>query len=190
MNIIPTPSFTTDRLILRELTLSDVPTYQKNFNNYEVIQHLSASVPWPYPEDGVDFYLKNIILPNQGKTRWDWGIFLKENPSEVIGTIALYHPGIPENRGFWLAQKNWNQGIMTEAVMPIMDFAFNVLKLDPIIFSNAVGNQRSRRVKEKTGAIFVETRPLKFVNPAYTESEYWQLSREAWEKLRNSYIEE
>jgi ribosomal-protein-alanine N-acetyltransferase len=182
MSHIPTPRFETDRLLLRELTLSDAPTYQQNFNNYEVIQHLSAAVPWPYPDDGVEYFLNNVVFPNQGKNRWDWGLFLKTNPSEVIGTISFFLPGVPEHRGFWLAKKYWGMGLMTEAVAPIMGFAFNTLKMESIIFSNAVGNDRSRRVKEKTGATFVETRPVKFVSPLYTESEYWELSKTAWEQ--------
>lgn len=184
MNIILTPTYETDRLILRPFTLEDIPTYQKNFNNYEVIQHLSAAVPWPYPDDGVEYFLNNVVFPNQGKTRWDWALFLKTNPQEVIGSISFFLPGVPEHRGFWLAQNYWGMGLMTEAVAPILEFAFHTLKMESIIFSNAVGNDRSRRVKEKTGATFIETRPVKFVSPAYTESEYWELSKASWQKLK------
>lgn len=184
MSKIITPTFETQRLILRELTLSDKESYQKNFNNYEVIKNLSAAVPWPYPENGAEFFIQNIVKPNQGITRWDWAITLKTHPSEVIGSIGLFHPGAPENRGFWLAQKYWGQGLMTEAVTPVTEFAFNILNLNELVFANAVGNTKSRRVKEKTGATFSESRPLKFVNPDFTHSEYWKLSKEDWLKSR------
>ena len=174
------PTLETKRLILRGLELSDAAAYQKNFADYEIIRHLSAAVPWPYPEDGAEFFIKNLVLPNQGKTRWNWGIFLKAEPSELIGSVELFHPGNPENRGFWLSKKHWNQGLMTEAVEPVMDFAFRILNLESLIFANAFGNARSRRVKEKTGATFIETLPVKFVDPAYTHSEYWKLTKEAW----------
>lgn len=43
------PIFTTERLILREVTEEDAPAYEKNFVDYEVISQLASVVPWPYP---------------------------------------------------------------------------------------------------------------------------------------------
>ena len=174
------PSLETKRLILRGVELTDAVSWQKNFAHFEIIRHLSAAVPWPYPEDGAEFFIKHLVLPEQGKTRWCWGIFLKSDLSELVGAVELFHPGKPENRGFWLARKCWNQGLMTEAVGPVMDFAFTTLNLESLTFANAVGNTRSRRVKEKTGATWVENLPAKLVDPAYKESEYWKLTKEAW----------
>lgn len=178
---IPTPNLETKRLLLRELQLSDIESYQKYFNDFDVLQFLSANVPWPYPENGAEFYIKNMVIPNQGINRWDWGIFLRDNPNELIGSIGIFHPGIPENRGFWLGKKFWGKGLMTEAVEPVMNFAFNTLGLDKMVFANAVENNRSRRVKEKTNAKYVEVRPAKYVNPKFSLSEYWELSKENWQ---------
>ena len=87
------PTFQTRRLILRELVETDARAYQNHFVNYEVIRHLAASVPWPYPEDGVLKYIRNDILPHQGKDKWVWAITLSENPQELIGVIEfLRHP--------------------------------------------------------------------------------------------------
>ena len=47
------PVFTTERLILREVTEADAPAYEKNFVDYEVINQLASVVPWPYPAGGV-----------------------------------------------------------------------------------------------------------------------------------------
>ena len=73
---------------------------------------------------------------------------------------------------------------MTEAVATNNDYAFQELGFETFIFSNAVGNLKSRRIKEKTGAIFTGTRPMKFVDPSYQEAETWELSRENWIALR------
>lgn len=180
------PRFETKRLILKELTLEDAPSYEKNFVDYKVIRYLSSLVPWPYPKNGVVDFIRNFILPKQGKGRWVWGIFLKENPSELIGAVDLWREGKPENRGFWLAHRFWGQGLMTEAVEPIMDYAFNNLGFEKLIFANAVGNIASRRVKEKTGARLLEVRPGKYVDPAYTEQEVWELTKESWLSFRSS----
>ena len=58
------------------------------------------------------------------------------------------------------------------------------LGFEKLIFANAVGNDRSGRVKEKTGAIYIENKPAKFVNPKYTENEIWELTKENWMKLK------
>lgn len=180
------PKFETKRLILKEITLQDAPSYEKNFVDYEVIRHLSSAVPWPYPKDGIVEFINSFILPNQGKNRWLWGIFLKQNPGELVGVVDLWREGKPENRGFWLARKLWGEGIMTEAVEPVTDYAFGELGFVKLVFANAVGNIASRRVKEKTGARLIDVRPAKFVDPKYTEHEVWELKKEDWLNFKSS----
>lgn len=187
------PEFQTQRLILRGVTLQDAPSYTKHFVDYEVIRKLSRTAPWPYPENGVEEYLKNVILPVQGIDRWTWGIFLLDQPEIIIGCVDLWRNGTPENRGFWLGKKFWNKGIMTEAVYPVIDFAFNKIGFNHLIFSNAAGNIGSRKIKEKTGSELIDIRPAQFVDPAFTEQEIWKLSLENWNKHKlsnpNNYIE-
>lgn len=178
------PSLKTKRLILRPLSIDDVPSYSKYFIDYEVIRHLSSAVPWPYPDDGVNEYLNMVILPAQGKDRWAWGIFLQTSPSELIGCIDLWREGCPENRGFWLGKPFWGQGLMTEAAEAVTDLAFRELGFDKLVFSNALGNMRSRRIKEKTGARLIGIRPAKFVDSALTEAETWELTKEEWHRFR------
>jgi RimJ/RimL family protein N-acetyltransferase len=164
--------------------LSDAPSYQKHFNDYEVISQLHSSVPWPYPSNGAETFIRDFILPRQGNNRWCWGIFLKENLSELIGGIELWREGNPENRGFWLGRKFWNQGIMTEAVNLVMDCAFDRLGFDKLVFSNALGNDKSRRLKEKTGARLVGIRPATFVDSSYKEAETWELTKFEWDTFK------
>lgn len=172
--------FETARLILKGVTEADIPAYQKHFTDYEIIRHLTRNVPWPYPEDGAERFIKDIILPKQGNDSWMWGIYLKENPDELIGAIELWRKGKPEHRGFWLSRKHQGKGIMTEAVEPITAYAFDELGFEKIIFANAVGNVASRRVKEKAGANFLRTERAEFVDPQYTEHEVWELTRDNW----------
>lgn len=176
------PRFETERLILREITLKDASSYQKHFNDYAVISQLASVVPWPYPDNGAEDFIQTFILPQQGKDRWFWGIFLKESPLEMIGGVDLWRKGTPENRGFWLGKRFWGYGYMTEAVRPVMDYAFDHLGFEKLIFSNALGNTKSRRIKEKTGARLIGTRPAKFVSPEYVEAETWELSKDDWKK--------
>jgi RimJ/RimL family protein N-acetyltransferase len=69
-------------------------------------------------------------------------------------------------------------------VVPINDYAFNKLGFEKLVFANAVGNLKSRRIKEKTGAKFIGIRPSKYVDPKYKEQEIWELTKKDWE-LKN-----
>jgi len=174
------PRFETARLMLKEITLEDTSSYQKYFNNYEVIGHLAPHVPWPYPDDGAYQYVKNVVIPRLGNNFWMWGIFFKTKPTELIGAIDLYNGDTVDNRGFWLAQDFWGQGIMIEALKPVTDFAFSDLGFVELKLSNAMGNFKSRRIKEKQGARYVGTREARFNNSKYTEAEDWILTKEDW----------
>jgi RimJ/RimL family protein N-acetyltransferase len=178
------PSFETSRLWLRGVTGADAPAYQRHFADYAVISELAARVPWPYPQDGALAFIRDVILPAQGKDKWVWGLYLKTSPDELIGIIDLWRQNRPENRGFWLGRAFWGRGLMTEATAVITDHAFDGLGFKSLILSNAVGNLRSRRVKEKAGAVWLRTEPFRFVNPAYTEREVWELTPEQWKKFR------
>ncbi|MFN3232516.1 MAG: GNAT family N-acetyltransferase [Alphaproteobacteria bacterium] len=184
MAVIPT--FETQRLILKGVTKKDAPSYTTHFVDYEVIRHLASVVPWPYPDGGVPDFIGNVILPNQGNGRWVWGIHLKDGPAGLIGAIDLWRPGTPENRGFWLGRNFWGKGYMSEALVPVMDHAFDALGFDAMILANAKGNDRSRRIKEKAGARLLRIEPGDYVDPAYTEKEIWELTRKAWQHFRAS----
>jgi len=174
------PSLETERLFLREVTEENSLDYEKYFVDWEVIRFLSSVVPWPYPEGGVSEYIRNVIIPNQGKDKWVWGIFLKSNPNELIGVVDLWRSGSPENRGFWLGRPFWGLGYMTEATQAVTEFAFTELDFDKLVFSNAVGNDRSHRVKAKCGAKLKSRSPASFVSEDFREQEIWELTKEDW----------
>ena len=58
-----TPTLETTRLLLRPLELADAPQIQALFPNWEIVRHLAAQVPWPYPADGAYRYIRDIALP-------------------------------------------------------------------------------------------------------------------------------
>lgn len=178
-------SLETKRLLLKELTFDHVDDYTEGFVNYEVIRHMNSRVPWPYPAGGVKTFFETVIFPEQGKTLWAWGIFEKHTPLKLIGSISLRRSNV-DNRGFWLAQPYWGKGYMTEAADAVTDYAFEVLGFDVLRFTNAKGNLRSRRIKEKRGARLVRVTSLKSVDPLYTASEHWELTKKEWANNRNN----
>ena len=76
---------------------------------------------------------------------------------------------------------------MREALIPIMSYAFTDLGFSSMVFSNAVQNTRSRRIKEKMGARYLGTKPAQFVDPSCSETELWEISKEEWEAIKPQY---
>jgi RimJ/RimL family protein N-acetyltransferase len=182
----PVPHLQTKRLLLRELVLADAPAYERHFIDYEVVRNLARAVPWPYPPGGVEAFFRGVLLPAQGVQRWTWGLFQQPAPLECIGVVDLWREGRPEHRGFWLGRSHWGQGLMTEAVAAVNDCAFGQLGFQRLVFSNARGNLRSRRVKEKTGARFLGVEPSLFVDPSLRERELWETTQGDWVQFRRS----
>lgn len=172
--------FETKRLILKPISLEDAPQIQNKFPHWEIVKYLNASsIPWPYPDDGAEFFIREIALPKikTGEVL-TWSIFLKDAPEVLIGVISLMN-NEDENRGFWIAKEYQNNGYITEASKIVTDFWFNELKKEKIIIPKAKNNIPSRRISQKQNMRLVGT---KFKNYLCGESmcEIWEITREEW----------
>lgn len=187
MSEIATPTLRTERLVLRPLALSDAPAIQRHFNNWNIIRHLARVVPWPYPDDGAESFVKlELAKIAAGEEIHHWVLTLRSGDGEAIGSIHFRprEENAKSNRGFWLAEPYWNRGLMTEAIVAVNDFAFGTLGLDCYHVCNAATNVASRRVKQKTGAEFVGYVELEH-HEGQSRTERWRVTRENWLK-RNS----
>jgi RimJ/RimL family protein N-acetyltransferase len=185
--IIETPTLETDRFILKPVRIKDAPTLQIHFNNWNIIKNLLDTVPWPYPNDGTEDYLKSKVMPQikKGET-FVWTLNLKENPDTAIGLIEYRHiTDRDDNRGFWLAESYWKKGFMTEAVSAVNDYVFDILGQDKMTLQNYSDNIGSHRVKEKTGALLIKTEATQW-RGENRMNEIWELTAENWKKFKDS----
>jgi ribosomal-protein-alanine N-acetyltransferase len=177
-----TPIIQTSRLILRPLALSDAPAIQRYFNNWNIIRNLASVVPWPYPADGAESFIRQHLEKiAAGEEIYQWVLVLRSGDGEAIGSIH-FRPRADDpkgNRGFWLAEPYWNRGLMTEAIASVNDFAFRTLGIESFHVCNAATNEASRRVKQKTGAEFVGYVEIPHHN-GQSRSERWIVTRESW----------
>ncbi len=173
------PTLETPRLILRPLRLEDAPMIQKYFGCWEVVQHLSSHVPWPYPEDAAEQFVAGRLAQVAEGSDIVWAITERGNDS-LIGVLdySAEDQGLG-NRGFWLGVPWHGLGYMTEAVLAFQHYVFTELKLDRIVVSNSISNPASRRIKEKTGGRFMGLVAGSFRN-GETQSEQWEITQESW----------
>jgi [ribosomal protein S5]-alanine N-acetyltransferase len=173
-----------ERLILRPLEIEDAARAQELFPHWEIVKFLDAVVPWPFPEDGVLVYYRDVALPAIARgEEWHWTLRLKSVPEELIGSIALIRKE-NHNRGFWMALPWQERGLMTEAVEVVTDYWFDVLGFSVLRAPKAIGNVASRRISEKTGMRLVGIKMSNYVcGPMSTE--IWEITVEEWHRHRS-----
>jgi RimJ/RimL family protein N-acetyltransferase len=182
----PTPTLATARLTLRPIAMADAPAVQRRFPRWEIVRHLAAQVPWPYPQDGAASFLAGQLERVARGEKNIWAITLTGAEDELVGIIELWPPD-PEtrdSRGFWLDPDFQGQGLMTEAADAVVDYAFGTLGWPFLWLGNAKANVRSARVKERQGATLIDEVPFQFV---FGEDlrQVWLLTAEAWRAQRN-----
>ncbi len=162
--------------------ISDAPAIQRHFNNWNIIKNLASVVPWPYPDDGAETFIRlQLEKIAAGEEIYQWVLALRSGDGQAIGNIH-FRPNADSpkgNRGFWLAEPYWNRGLMTEAIASVNDFAFQTLGIESFHVCNAAFNAASRRVKQKTGAEFVGYVEIPH-HDGQTKSEKWKVTRESW----------
>lgn len=175
-----TPILHTSRLILRPIEATDVPTVQHEFGRWNIIKNMTTKCPWPYPENGAEHWFTHSVLPryatNSGAM---WAITRREEPSRLIGVVDIREDVGDGNRGFWIAESEQGKGYMTEAVTAVNDWVFAHTPLTELVVYNVASNTASRRVKQKTGAIYLRT-IVQDYHCGESESEVWCTTKTNW----------
>ncbi len=170
----------TTRLLLQPLDVRDAPRTQVLFPHWEIVRFLAAVVPWPYPPDGAERYLRDVVVPALERgDEFHWSLRLKSDPEAQIGAIGLYPASEENQRGFWLGLPWHRQGLMTEAVIAANQFWFEVLGRPVLRVHKAIANVASRRISEKTGMRMIGTMEKEYVCGRQL-SELWEITAEEW----------
>lgn len=184
----PTPTLETPRLRLRPLRLGDALRIQELFPHWEILQYMAAVIPWPYPDDGARQYLETVLPRMADGREHCWALTLKSDGDDrLIGVISLTPENAEDHRGFWLGQAYHNQGLMTEAVFAVNDFAFHELGMPLMSLNNAEPNRPSHRLKERSGAqIVAVNEDVAYVGGRFRQVR-WRLTREDWDAHREAF---
>jgi ribosomal-protein-alanine N-acetyltransferase len=155
------PNIETERFHLRRLTVADAPYLFHILSNPEVAK-FSGRQPLQRMNEAVEV-LRDIGLDFATRRASRWGVSIGEK-GRVIATVGLhawdrYHRHI--SIGFDVAQDRWGEGIASEAVGAVIEFAFDQLGLHrveaDVISNNAscltvlnrLGFEREGRQKER-----------------------------------------
>jgi len=182
------PEGRTDRLILKPLELADAEQIQVLFPRWEIVRYLANRVPWPYPPDGAEQFLRVVALPQMERGEgWHWTLRRIAEPETVIGCIGLFKSE-EESRGFWLDPQWQRLGLMSEACAWANDFYFDELGFERMRVPKAVANLASRRISEKQGMHIVGVEERDFVC-GRLNSEIWEITADEWRAWKETHCE-
>ncbi len=135
---------------LRPFRQSDCASLVARLND-KAIHRYTLNIPYPYSlKDAKDFISKQSTVSGRQTEKLVWAI---EAGGQSVGGIDLRGIvlGHKARFGYWLAKEHWGQGIMTEAVALVSQYASKKLRLRRLDAEVIVGNLASRRVLEKNG---------------------------------------
>jgi [ribosomal protein S5]-alanine N-acetyltransferase len=150
---------TTKRLVLRDLKESDLKSMVRHVDNLKIAQNL-YHLPHPYSITQGKKWIKKKVAIARKKKREEYSLGITLKTDDVIGMVTL--TSIDEFHGtatigFWLGEDYWRQGIMTEALTALIDFAFRKLKLRRILVDPFVENASSNGLVKKLGFTYEGT---------------------------------
>lgn len=142
-----------DRVFVSEFTSLDKAALIAYLNEEEIYDNTLA-IPYPYTERDAKWWLAHISeqTKKQGKST-SWAIRTRDGG--LIGGVGFHDVDIPDPNvaelGYWLAKPFWGQGLMTDVVRKVCDFAFAQRGLSRITAHVFIHNAASVRVLEKAG---------------------------------------
>lgn len=160
----PFPILRTDRLLLRQLEISDyglIFQYQSNKENFEFVDMpVYTSI-----KDAQNY----IIKMNAGVENNKWIIWAiaDSRTNIILGTISIWNISMEQSKaelGYGLFPGNLGKGIMSEALKKVVEYGFNNMGLKTIeAYTNAM-NKKSIGLLERNDlnriSSFMETKTL------------------------------
>jgi len=168
-----------ERLTMKMYSLDDAEGLYGYASNPNVGPH-AGWAPHKDVEESEEI-IRTLFMPAEA-----WAIRFK-GEDRIIGTISLepdkYRPDANSREmGYSLAEDQWGKGIMTEAAMTVLEFAFTEMGLDQVGICTSRVNQRSKRVIEKCGFTYEGTirRAYRIWDGTTRDSVVFSMLKEEW----------
>lgn len=171
------PVLTTERLILRQLNITDANEIMILRSDERVNKFIGRK--GEITIDEAQKFIEKINTSIQNKESMYWVITLKRN-NTLIGTICYWNiiaeNGIAEI-GYELYPDFQGKGIMQEAIPKIIEFGFNKMHINNITAFPEAGNKKSIALLEKYNFRLDDTN--KFMDENNTGLTVYYLTRSA-----------
>lgn len=150
------PTFTTQRLTMRQFSLNDAESFYRNYAADENNHKYYAMPVYSLAKVRSLIEYWNFRQNRGNEARWA----IENNlDHEVIGIIALYfdEQSLSGEVCFGIGKQYWGNGLMREALDELFRYGFNTLKLKIITAACDVRNERAISVIKKCGMSYEKT---------------------------------
>ena len=147
----PFPNLATDRLFLRAITMDDKNNIYNLRSDPKVMEYVCRPLASSIEE--AESFINKIIKGIKDNQLVYWGITTKVDNS-LIGTICLWNVSRENHRaeiGYELMPAFQGQGLMQEAIIRVIEYAFNKLRLHSLEAEVNPANIKSLRLLERNG---------------------------------------
>jgi RimJ/RimL family protein N-acetyltransferase len=153
-------------IILRPWNIEDLGNLVLYANNIKIASFMTDQFPHPYTfEKGISF----IEYANQN---FPYNIMTIDLDGQAIGGIGLHVQADIQRKnaelGYWLGEPYWGMGIMTRAVLMMVEYGFQQFDIDRIYARPFGTNFASQKVLEKAGFIL----EARFLGTFYKYGQY------------------
>lgn len=146
------PELRTERLVLRPLVMADAEVIQRLASD-RAVSDCMVSIPFPYPEGEAERYIARRRQAFAAGLGVAFAIALLPSP-DLVGVLEIRDIEPEHAQGevsFWLSPALQGQGYMSEAIAPLLAFAFQTLGLNRLQAYHMVRNPASGKVLQKNG---------------------------------------
>ena len=172
LNFKPFPTLETERLILRKLVEADAPEIFFLRSDDQVLQYIDREKAKSIKE--AEEFIEKINKFLDDNESILWGLALKTDPDQLIGTICFWNIRKEHYRseiGFVLHPLYWRKGLMKEALDKVIEYGFDEMHLHSIDANVNPENEASCALLKSAG--FVREgyfRENYFFNGKFTDS--------------------
>lgn len=175
-----------ERIILRKITMDDCTAM---YNHWACLEECSQFFPWS-PVQDIELYKEKVaswVANYENQLYFNWIIELKKS-KDVIGIINLHN--IDEinqiaETSYILCPRYWGNGIMTEALNRVLQYAFEELEINRVQADVFQGNYASDQVLIKCGMQKEGiARKRYYKGGTYIDAVQYAILREEWPTVR------
>ncbi len=155
--------FETDRLIVRPPVFQDASDIFRNYaQDDEVTKYLTWKPHTEYAQ--TEEWVRFCIKTANDESGLKFVVHHKAD-AETIGMIDFRFDGFQTDFGYVLARRYWNQGLMTEAMLPLIRHVYSLPNIYRIWATHDIDNPGSGKVMEKIGMKYEGTLRRSIIHP-------------------------
>ena len=161
------PILSTERLVLRPISPSDVDALHRFWTDPSVRKYL-----WDDEIIPRETVVEILAASDEAFRRLGSGLYAIElgaQPGELVGFCGLRYM---EGRGdvellYGILPRYWGEGLVTEAARAVLRHGFESCGLERIMGATDTPNQRSVRVMQRLGMVFQDRREYKGLDTVF-----------------------